>query len=266
MARVIRRSKTTPRVKDGRVQRKHYRDVEWGDRPLEILTRVPGLGHRHVLTRELVERFIALVPDWSELSRGLHTILLAEASSRADGWYNDGFIALTAWPDPAAITVCPEYHAAHREIWERLGVPSRPAPEFIAAFSGRDPNWISQDGMRALRRSLGGVDLEILPGEREGEWIGIDRGSEVPGTIVADLYRLEDEVHVYERCVFMRFDRITAAAYQLLHVFLHELGHHVDAMARPFPGRSVRGEDYAEQWANRCADQIWDEALAMLRR
>ena len=94
MARVIRRSKTTPRVKDGRVQRKHYRDVEWGDRPLEILTRVPGLGHRHVLTRELVERFIALVPDWSELSRGLHTILLAEASSRADGWYNDGFIAL----------------------------------------------------------------------------------------------------------------------------------------------------------------------------
>ena len=142
----------------------------------------------------------------------------------------------------------------------------RPAPECIAALSGRDPNWISQDWMRALRRSLGGVDLEILPGEREGEWIGIDRGSEVPGTIVADLYRLEDEVHVYERCVFMQFDRITAAAYQLLHVFLHELGHHVDAMARPFPGRSVRGEDYAEQWANRCADRIWDEALAMLRR
>lgn len=55
---------------------------------------------------------------------------------------------------------------------------------------------------------------------------------------------------------FMGFERVTAAAYQLLHVFLHELWHHVDAITLPARGATVRGEADTEVWANRCADRI----------
>ena len=41
--------KTTPRVKDGWVQRKNHRD-EWtvDDGPLEVVTEVPEIGRAHV--------------------------------------------------------------------------------------------------------------------------------------------------------------------------------------------------------------------------
>jgi hypothetical protein len=51
----------------------------------------------------------------------------------------------------------------------------------------------------------------------------------------------------------------TARAYQLCHVFLHELGHHVDRMCtRMKRDNSPRGEDWAEQyaWANEV--MIWE--------
>jgi hypothetical protein len=50
----------------------------------------------------------------------------------------------------------------------------------------------------------------------------------------------------------------TAKAYQLLHVFLHELGHHHDRMTTRSRNATARGERYAEAYANRYADQIWD--------
>jgi hypothetical protein len=50
----------------------------------------------------------------------------------------------------------------------------------------------------------------------------------------------------------------TARAYQLLHVFLHELGHHHDRMTTRSKTTSARGEPYAESYANRYADQIWE--------
>ena len=49
------------------------------------------------------------------------------------------------------------------------------------------------------------------------------------------------------------------------YVLLHELGHHVDAMTRPRLGRCVRGESFAEQWANRTAAHMWEPALALIR-
>lgn len=262
MPRATRRSsKTTPRVKDGRVQRKNHRDVDLSrPGPIEIRVDVPGAGYRHVLTRELVERFVAIIPDWGEVSRGLEAIVLAPESLRADGWYRDRVISIAAWYDPIPFSAYPNYHAEHLELWARLGVPSRLAPEFIAAI----PYTIGDDELEdAVADELRG-SFEVVPGEQSGEWLVVDRG-ENPGTILADLTLLGDELHLYERVYFMGFDRVTAAAFQLLHVFLHELGHHVDAMTRPHPGVAVRGEGYAEHWANRTADRIWDEALALIR-
>ncbi len=265
MARVRRRSKTTPRVKGGRVQRKNHRDVEFGPLgPLTVRFEVPGPGYRHVVTREPLEGFIALVPDWDRASRGLAEIVFAEGDEWTDGWYFDGTIAVTAWSDPLAITVGPHYYAQHRAIWARLRVPQRPAPEFL----GTVPGFIDDDGrlydpLQKLLWDRLEVYLLSVRKDGAGQWAIID-DDVMPGVQLAEVVEIEGELHVYEACVQMRFDRRTAAAHQLHHVFLHELGHHVDAMARPHPGFTVRGEDYAEGWAERCAEQIWDEALALI--
>jgi hypothetical protein len=55
----------------------------------------------------------------------------------------------------------------------------------------------------------------------------------------------------------VRWTESTARAYQLLHVFLHELGHHHDQMTTRSRNTAARGETYAETYATRYADQIW---------
>jgi hypothetical protein len=49
--------------------------------------------------------------------------------------------------------------------------------------------------------------------------------------------------------VICRFTAAQARAFMLLHVFLHELGHHYDHIHQKHHSRS-RGEDYAERFAN----------------
>ncbi len=49
----------------------------------------------------------------------------------------------------------------------------------------------------------------------------------------------------------------TARAYQLLHVLLHELGHHHDRMTTRSQARPFRGEGYAEAYAHRYEALIW---------
>lgn len=50
----------------------------------------------------------------------------------------------------------------------------------------------------------------------------------------------------------------TIRAFQLLDVFLHELGHHHDRMTTKSQRRCCRGEGYAEEYATRHGDLIWD--------
>ncbi|HEY3782621.1 MAG TPA: hypothetical protein VGL56_16175 [Fimbriimonadaceae bacterium] len=52
-----------------------------------------------------------------------------------------------------------------------------------------------------------------------------------------------------------------AKAFQLLHIFLHELGHHHDRMSTKSKVRAPRGEPYAEQYALQYMDRIWSEYL-----
>lgn len=52
------------------------------------------------------------------------------------------------------------------------------------------------------------------------------------------------------------FDEPKARAFILVHVFVHELGHHHDRMSGKSP-RSSRGESYAENFANRLEDIVW---------
>ena len=61
-----------------------------------------------------------------------------------------------------------------------------------------------------------------------------------------------------------KFTEGTARAYQLLHILLHELGHHHDRMTTKSKEDSARGEDYAEQYALEYGDLIWHRYLEVI--
>ena len=71
--------------------------------------------------------------------------------------------------------------------------------------------------------------------------------------------RKQDEYGPY---VEARWTRPAARAFQLLHILLHELGHHHDRMTtRSRPDIPPRGEPYAEAYAHRYEVMIWKRYL-----
>jgi hypothetical protein len=103
--------KTAPKVKLGKAQKKN----NWAETPIadymagttELFRRErPAKGYRHAATKQDLERFIALLPDWEELAVGLQVILLAPGDDDCDGWCADGWVARRQ--DPAACgSLCP---------------------------------------------------------------------------------------------------------------------------------------------------------------
>ncbi len=87
--------------------------------------------------------------------------------------------------------------------------------------------------------------------------------------VPADYYDREWEVfarlgvHCERRrgWVVCRFTDTQARAYQLLNIFLHELGHHHDRMTTKSKLDCARGEPYADAYALRYEKQIWDQYL-----
>jgi hypothetical protein len=57
----------------------------------------------------------------------------------------------------------------------------------------------------------------------------------------------------------IHFTQSTLRAYQLLHVFLHELGHHHDRMTTRSQRKPSRGERFAELYARGHGDMIWQQ-------
>jgi hypothetical protein len=58
-----------------------------------------------------------------------------------------------------------------------------------------------------------------------------------------------------------KFTEPAIRAYQLLHVLLHELGHHHDRMTTRSRAEACRGEDYAETYARKYEPLVWDRYL-----
>lgn len=57
--------------------------------------------------------------------------------------------------------------------------------------------------------------------------------------------------------IVCQFTAATVRAYQLLHILLHELGHHHDRMTTRSQVRSCRGETYAEAYALKYEARMW---------
>lgn len=63
----------------------------------------------------------------------------------------------------------------------------------------------------------------------------------------------------YEDEVECHFTENQIKAYLLLHIFLHELGHHHDKMHTKSKRRCARGEQYAENYALKYEEIIWNK-------
>ena len=198
MKRFATKRKTTPKVRDGKVQRKnrHQPTPDYYNTPqdMPVLERQrPGKDHRHVIRKKHLIDFISILPDWSELAVGLNAVLLAPEGD-ADGWYRPGVVAVCAWPRRVWVQWMPWYYHEHSQVLGRLEVPC-------------------------------------------------------------------DKVSGEYLC---RFTEGTARAYQLLHILLHELGHHHDCMTTRSQQDSGRGEGYAERYALEYSDLIWSRYLEVL--
>jgi hypothetical protein len=193
--------KSAPKVKGGQVQKKnnwaltpHYSQTT--EREIRVDRQRPGRGYRHLLSKADVERFIALLPDWGELSVGLDAIVLAPGERDTEGFHYKGVVAVCAWDAGLWVSYHPSHFDEHAWVFERLGVPHR--------------------------RSKGVVELQ--------------------------------------------WTEETARAYQLLHVLLHELGHHRDRMTTRSQSTAARGEPFAEAYARRFFEEIYDRYQAVFAR
>ena len=59
--------------------------------------------------------------------------------------------------------------------------------------------------------------------------------------------------------ILCKFDEYAVRGYQLLHILLHELGHHHDRMATRSQKQASRGEGYAEDYARNYEATLWRE-------
>ena len=190
--------KTAPGVRGGKVQKKNRREQSpnyFNDtqaRPV-IDRQRPGVGYRHLLRKLDVSRFIELLPDWDELSRGLDAIVLAPGDE-CMGWYADGVVALCAWPREIVGEYDADFVAEHRPILDRLAV--------------------SCEKRRKNSR-------------------------------------------------FVHWTEGTARGFQLMHILLHELGHHHDLITTASQREASRGEGYAEAYATRNAEELWEKYFAV---
>jgi hypothetical protein len=186
--------KTAPKVKGGRVQKKNRRDFARNDyyrvaqRVPLIDRKRPGKGYRHLLHRRDIVEFIALLPDWDELSTGLDAIVLAPGEWNTDGWWEPGVVAVCAWEAGLWTHSAPRYCEENGQMMDRLGV----AREDHGAY------------------------------------------------------------------VLCKWTEGTARAFQLLAVLLHEMGHHHDHMTTRSQRDAARGEGFAEEYARRYSEAIWD--------
>lgn len=83
----------------------------------------PRKGFRHLLKQKDIHDFIAILPDWNELSVGLNAIVLAPGDPSTFGRHTAGVVQVCAWDDNIWIDLSKEGYGQERPILERLKVP-----------------------------------------------------------------------------------------------------------------------------------------------
>ena len=129
------------------------------------------------------------------------------------------------------------------------------------------PNWevLSQD-LDAIVLSFGDVDYD---GHYNNNGVISISAWEKDRDVLMDNGYYQDHKELFERLgviatpksggVFCEFTEDQIKAYQLLHILLHELGHHYDRIKTKSKFKSSRGEQYAEEFAFVNEKEIWNK-------
>ena len=185
--------KTTPKVKDGRVQKKNKHNLTpnyWNTRQdvLQIDIEPPGKGYKHFLKKRDIILFLEILPHWDEINNEFDAVILAQGGG-PDGWYNNGVIGICAWDKDKTCSLTKDYFNEHKNLYDRLGVK----------------------------------------------------------------YEIKKEA------VICYFEENQIRAYQLLHILLHEIGHHHDRINTKSKMVASNGEKYAESYAEKYEKIIWNK-------
>jgi hypothetical protein len=152
--------RTTPGVRRGTVQKKH----RWELTPdfahgrfdeLRFDSQAPGRGYRHLLGRRDVERFIALLPDWEELSTGLEAVLLTPGEPGLDGYHCPGVVAVCAWPQGLWQVVHREHVDEHEDLLRSLDVVTESLPRGRVRLRWTRPQARAYQLLHVLLHELG---------------------------------------------------------------------------------------------------------------
>jgi hypothetical protein len=117
--------KTSLKVRDGKVMKKHQRRLTpW--RGFVIDRQPPKKGFRHLVTKREIFDFIELLPDWRDLVHGIERVRLGSGDEDTDAFYTHyaregtGAIELSAWSDELIQEIPTDYFEEHRSIFEKI--------------------------------------------------------------------------------------------------------------------------------------------------
>ncbi len=138
----------------------------------------------------------------------------------------------------------------------------------LRRFIGLLPDWdelsigldavILAEGSNERIGWYGNGTVAVCAWERElvVDW---DREFVVEHIVVLDRLGVEIELSPeVPDCFRCHFDEASIKGFQLMHVLLHEFGHHHDRMNTRSKRRCARGEPYAETYAMKYSDRLWD--------
>jgi len=87
-------------------------------------------------------------------------------------------------------------------------------------------------------------------------WVSVDGSYKAEHEIILAMLEVESQCSDGEW--ILKYTPQQATAFVLIHVLLHELGHHHDRMTTRSKSQASRGEAYAERYANENAPLIWE--------
>ncbi|MBN2089849.1 hypothetical protein JW964_09550 [candidate division KSB1 bacterium] len=126
-------------------------------------------------------------------------------------------------------------------------------PEWDELAKGLDAVVLAAGDDEALGWHIPGV-VGICAWDEKIEWIAVpsdyyEEHKSIFEKLKVECHRTGDDWDIL-------FTENSAKAFQLIHVFLHELGHHHDRMTTKSKRRTGRGEKYAEAYAIKYEDVI----------
>lgn len=140
----------------------------------------------------------------------------------------------------------------------------------LRQFTDLIPDWSTlSHGLEAIRLSSGDDGTDGFYRFYNRENTGTIALSALPSDLWVNLNEqyFGEHRHIFDRIGvsydksedgwICRFTASKAKAFMLLHVFVHELGHHVDRMSTKNKRSTPKGEDFAERFANDMLEELW---------